>query len=881
MGEVYLATHPRLPRNDALKVLAPHYSGNDEFRQRFSREADIASGLDHPSIVKIYDRGEADDRLWISMQYVPGVDAHDLLVAEGPMPLDAVVAISAAVGSALDHAHGHGMIHRDVKPRNILIDTTANPRRVMLADFGIARPTDETHGLTATNLTIGTMNYTSPEQISESHIDGRADQYSLACTVYELLTGAPPFVGKGVANIIHLQLNAPPPDVRQQRPDLPAGVADAIARALQKDPGRRFGSCAEFAGALVASRQPAPAVRRPAGPSSSGSVPAPTGGADSGGAAMGPQSTPQSISGPQRAASSAMPSGPTMGGTPGSGPSFAPTMSGPLAGGVGNGTAGTRPPSAPFRDAEPGQQNPAARIAGARSSGEVHAPTQARPLLPAARRTHTRRNVLIGAVIVAVVAAVVVALVLRSTGSDDAAPADQPAAELTDQAITFAKQESATYNGTVNDYGTVYTLRDFTVTAAGDAAGTVETAGHTVEFRELDDKMFGKSNEAYWREEFTAVSEYWPLDYAAMARGWVRLGPDQFLNLGKILAPEAIASQMIWGTRPEPQHNPNAEPGARVEPASTQTVERDGDVYTAGEAEFTIDGNRVTKIGGRLSALAPALVDLTVSTSHSPDEVYSTFRTEQPQMLRTPAPWLRLPSGRQSDSFLVTQSCAGTCQLDYALYADFPGTTERGSVTNHIVTRIEVNGRPVGTRCDEWRSVLFNTAVRYRCTVSGLPTTGRRNWRHDWTQYMFTEFDPRTYATMINANLAASNAVARVDWVASDPYALSVARHYNSSISAKASNLMIAIGAARFDGRAPDGVLVSTFSGYDPKVTSAGTFTLSWPGTGEMVQRAQTQIRATSDPIRWVFDGKRAADAAVALLRSEGITGIQVVHVPA
>ncbi|ACY20417.1 hypothetical protein Gbro_1109 [Gordonia bronchialis DSM 43247] len=92
---------------------------------------------------------------------------------------------------------------------------------------------------------------------------------------------------------------------------------------------------------------------------------------------------------------------------------------------------------------------------------------------------------------------------------------------------------------------------------------------------------------------------------------------------------------------------------------------------------------------------------------------------------------------------------------------------------------------------------------------------------------------------------------------------------------------MIAIGAARFDGRAPDGVLVSTFSGYDPKVTSAGTFTLSWPGTGEMVQRAQTQIRATSDPIRWVFDGKRAADAAVALLRSEGITGIQVVHVPA
>lgn len=212
---------------------------------------------------------------------------------------------------------------------------------------------------------------------------------------------------------------------------------------------------------------------------------------------MGPQSTPQSISGPQRAASSAMPSGPTMGGTPGSGPSFAPTMSGPLAGGVGNGTAGTRPPSAPFRDAEPGQQNPAARIAGARSSGEVHAPTQARPLLPAARRTHTRRNVLIGAVIVAVVAAVVVALVLRSTGPDDAAPADQLAAELTDQAITFAKQESATYNGTVNDYGTVYTLRDFTVTAAGDAAGTVETAGHTVEFRELDDKMFGKSNEAY------------------------------------------------------------------------------------------------------------------------------------------------------------------------------------------------------------------------------------------------------------------------------------------------------------------------------------------------------------------------------------------------
>ena len=168
MGEVYLAQHPRLPRRDALKVLSETVCAESEYCERFKREADIAATLWHPHIVEVHDRGEVDGQLWISMDYVEGTDAGRLLAERYPngMPADEVVRIVTAVAEALDYAHQRGLLHRDVKPANILI---ANPdtddERIMLADFGIARRVGETSTLTGTNMTVGTVAYAAPEQL--------------------------------------------------------------------------------------------------------------------------------------------------------------------------------------------------------------------------------------------------------------------------------------------------------------------------------------------------------------------------------------------------------------------------------------------------------------------------------------------------------------------------------------------------------------------------------------------------------------------------------------------------------------------------------------------------------------------------------------------
>ncbi|MDT5029643.1 MAG: serine/threonine protein kinase, bacterial, partial [Micromonosporaceae bacterium] len=168
MGEVYLAKHPRLPRQDALKVLPAAISADPDFRTRFEREADLAATLWHPHIVGVHDRGEDDGRLWIAMDYVAGHDAAALLRDQHPagLPPDDVTQIVTAVAEALDHAHQRQLLHRDVKPANILLtDDTGDKRRILLADFGIARHTEDTTGLTATNMTVGSVNYTAPEQL--------------------------------------------------------------------------------------------------------------------------------------------------------------------------------------------------------------------------------------------------------------------------------------------------------------------------------------------------------------------------------------------------------------------------------------------------------------------------------------------------------------------------------------------------------------------------------------------------------------------------------------------------------------------------------------------------------------------------------------------
>ena len=241
MGEVYLAQHPRLPRRDALKVLPRDVCGDPEFRERFNREADLASTLWHPHIVGVHDRGEADGQLWIAMDFVDGLDAARLLAERYPagMPLDQVVRIAAAVAGALDYAHKQGLLHRDVKPGNIMnthVDDDGE-QRILLADFGIARNIDDVSGLTATNMSVGTVAYCAPEQLMGQDIDCRADQYALAATVYHLLTGSQLFPHSNPTVVISRHLNATPPPLADIRPEL-ATLDPVLAAALAKNPGR-------------------------------------------------------------------------------------------------------------------------------------------------------------------------------------------------------------------------------------------------------------------------------------------------------------------------------------------------------------------------------------------------------------------------------------------------------------------------------------------------------------------------------------------------------------------------------------------------------------------------------------------------------------------
>ena len=253
MGEVYLAQHPRLPRQDALKILSVASGNDDEFRARFNREAELAATLWHPHIVGVLDRGEFNGRLWISMEYVDGTDAGQLMRDEYPrgMPEKDVVEIVTAVADALDFGHERRLLHRDVKPENILVTASnGHRRRVLLTDFGIARRIDDVSNLTDDGVAVGTISYIAPEQLLNKPLDGRADEYALAATTFHLLTGAPPFEDSNRAVVISHHLFTPPPRISERRPDL-AHLDAVLARALAKDPNDRYPSCLDFARALA------------------------------------------------------------------------------------------------------------------------------------------------------------------------------------------------------------------------------------------------------------------------------------------------------------------------------------------------------------------------------------------------------------------------------------------------------------------------------------------------------------------------------------------------------------------------------------------------------------------------------------------------------
>lgn len=247
MGEVYLARSPDLPRSDAVKVLGVELSRDPNFRARFLREADVAAGLDHPNIVTVYRRGESDGRLWIAMQYVAGTDA-DAAVRAGTMTAQRAVHIVGEVAKALDYAHQRGVVHRDVKPANFLLSGPVGPEeRVLLGDFGIARALGDV-GLTATGSVMATMSYAAPEVLTGSTVDGRADLYSLGCSLFQMLTGQPPFSSaNGVAAVMTGHLHLPPPTVSDRVPGLSPRMDAVIATAMAKDPAQRFSSARELA----------------------------------------------------------------------------------------------------------------------------------------------------------------------------------------------------------------------------------------------------------------------------------------------------------------------------------------------------------------------------------------------------------------------------------------------------------------------------------------------------------------------------------------------------------------------------------------------------------------------------------------------------------
>jgi serine/threonine protein kinase len=259
MGQVFLVQHPRLPRQVAMKLLDAGVSRNDEFKTRFRREADLLAQLSHPSIVTLFDRGEFEGRLWITMEFIDGTDAAALAKARGPLPVPLALTLVDGAGAALDHAWRKQRItHRDVKPANILValahDLDTKVEAVKLADFGIAKAVGETTSLTSTGITVGTVSYISPEAFEGRDIDNRADIYSLGCTAFQLLTGAPPFSGNSITALMSAHLTHPVPEVTDRVPELPRSLNAVFAKALAKQPEDRYQSCAELVADLRATR---------------------------------------------------------------------------------------------------------------------------------------------------------------------------------------------------------------------------------------------------------------------------------------------------------------------------------------------------------------------------------------------------------------------------------------------------------------------------------------------------------------------------------------------------------------------------------------------------------------------------------------------------
>ncbi|OJZ65773.1 histidine kinase [Mycobacterium paraffinicum] len=266
MGTVYLARHPTLPRSDALKILSAELSVDHQFRVRFTREADLAATLNHPNIVRVYNRGETDDgHLWIAMEYVEGTAANDLDRAN--LTPARIVRIVTDVAAALDYAHSRRVLHRDIKPGNFLVSAPGSDHeRVLLADFGIARALDDATTLTATGSMVGTAAYAAPETIEGGAADPRSDIYSLGCALFRLLTSRTPYEDNSLPAMLAGHLMRPVPRPTDVNPALPREVDHVMARALAKDPAERFQTAGALAAATAAALTGRPVPMTHTGP---------------------------------------------------------------------------------------------------------------------------------------------------------------------------------------------------------------------------------------------------------------------------------------------------------------------------------------------------------------------------------------------------------------------------------------------------------------------------------------------------------------------------------------------------------------------------------------------------------------------------------------
>jgi serine/threonine-protein kinase len=270
MGEVYRAVQLSLGRRVALKVLAPTLADDDVFRRRFLRESRIAASIDHPSIIPIYETGEDGGLLYIAMRYVDGMDLSTLLRREGRLEPARALAIMAQVASALDAAHARGLVHRDVKPANILLAAgpAGSDGHCYLCDFGLIKEVNAQQAqsaLTATDQFVGTIPYVAPEQIEGRDLDGRTDVYSLGCVLFHCLTGSVPFERMNDIEVVFAHLREPPPSLSGRAPGLPTAMDAVVARAMAKSRADRWPTCSALVTAMQAEvRSTAPAPTTPA-----------------------------------------------------------------------------------------------------------------------------------------------------------------------------------------------------------------------------------------------------------------------------------------------------------------------------------------------------------------------------------------------------------------------------------------------------------------------------------------------------------------------------------------------------------------------------------------------------------------------------------------